>query len=146
MDWWEGRWGRDGSLASAWLSHHGESRAGWADHRTRSGCDKGQISEKAPSHTCTARPHLQRLRPLPWREWTRPTQKGDLSTFNEGNRCCRCELKPEGLGELPEAVGGAAVGGEPVSSGRGGQGGTGRTSCSCSSGRGTRPRPARSQD
>lgn len=29
--------------------------------------------------------------------------RGDPSTFNEGKHCRRCELKPEGLGELPEA-------------------------------------------
>lgn len=30
-------------------------------------------TEKAPPHACAAQPRLQRLRPLPWSEWTRPT-------------------------------------------------------------------------
>lgn len=71
---WGWRWGLDGSLASAWLSHHGrvERARLMAGQGVAVIRDRFQ-TEKAPPHACATQPRLQRLRPLPWSEWTRPT-------------------------------------------------------------------------
>ena len=76
-----GYWRLDGSLAAIWLSHGGESQVGWADRRTRSGCDKGQISNRESTISYLRRPATSpKAETLPWRERTQPTQKGDPST------------------------------------------------------------------
>ena len=75
-----GHWRLDGSLAATWLSHGGESRAGWADRRTRSGCDKGQISDISNVSYLRRPATSPKTETLPWGERTQPTQKGDPST------------------------------------------------------------------